>query len=189
MYLVAHFICGLYCYHNGQPGQTWFMLEHCSNENGKIFWVNNSGMMTQAGLNSRSMWLLLNGKWGFVVKKPNDPTRRTRVGRLLHCWTVDELFQFWNVLLGEVNLLSPRTEQIWMVVPYDDRHRKRLLVKPDILGPCRSTNSEIKKTVARLTLEQTNSHWKNIVILLRTIQSVIFEKAFTKQAVMHPAGL
>ncbi|HET7011935.1 MAG TPA: sugar transferase, partial [Anaerolineales bacterium] len=65
-----------------------------------------------------------------------DP-RMTRVGRLLRRIYMDEVPQFWNVVLGDMSIVGPRPERPELVaelergIPF---YRARLLVKPGITG-------------------------------------------------------
>jgi exopolysaccharide biosynthesis polyprenyl glycosylphosphotransferase len=66
-------------------------------------------------------------------KRKNDP-RRTRVGAVLRRWSLDELPNLFNVLMGEMSLVGPRPEQPWIVERYEPWQRKRLAVPPGITG-------------------------------------------------------
>ncbi|MBE9177160.1 sugar transferase [Oculatella sp. LEGE 06141] len=70
---------------------------------------------------------------GHIFKNDNDP-RMTRVGQFLRRTSLDELPQFWNVLRGEMSLVGFRPPTVDEVSHYNDRHRKRLHVKPGITG-------------------------------------------------------
>jgi lipopolysaccharide/colanic/teichoic acid biosynthesis glycosyltransferase len=68
-----------------------------------------------------------------MFKIPNDP-RTTRVGRFLRRYSLDELPQLVNVLVGEMSLVGPRP-----LILVEDEYvrewaRKRLNLKPGITG-------------------------------------------------------
>ena len=58
----------------------------------------------------RSMRLDAENETGAVWAERDDP-RRTRIGRLLRTWSLDELPQLWNVLRGDMSLVGPRPER------------------------------------------------------------------------------
>jgi lipopolysaccharide/colanic/teichoic acid biosynthesis glycosyltransferase len=68
-----------------------------------------------------------------VYTEESDP-RITRVGRWLRKWSLDELPQLFNVLKGDMSLVGPRPTLLYQVEKYNERQRKRLLVKPGITG-------------------------------------------------------
>src|SRR5216110_315579 len=62
-------------------------------------------------------------------KEKNDP-RVTRVGRFLHKASLDEIPQFWNVLLGHMTLVGPRPPLAYEVALYKERNWLRLSGRP-----------------------------------------------------------
>ena len=68
-----------------------------------------------------------------VFKVANDP-RATPIGRILRRLSLDELPQFLNVIRGEMSLVGPRPEELWMTERYDEETRQRLRIKPGITG-------------------------------------------------------
>jgi exopolysaccharide biosynthesis polyprenyl glycosylphosphotransferase len=75
----------------------------------------------------------LNEGDGLLFKMRNDP-RVTRVGRVLRRYSIDELPQLINVLVGNMSLVGPRPPLPTEVEQYDGDVARRLLVKPGITG-------------------------------------------------------
>jgi lipopolysaccharide/colanic/teichoic acid biosynthesis glycosyltransferase len=73
-------------------------------------------------------------KNGPNVTHSGDP-RVTWVGRILRLTKIDELPNFWNVLVGEMSLVGPRPELPGLVGGFDDKEKRVLSVRPGITGP------------------------------------------------------
>jgi exopolysaccharide biosynthesis polyprenyl glycosylphosphotransferase len=68
-----------------------------------------------------------------LFKIPDDP-RVTRFGAWLRRWSIDELPQCWNVLIGDMSLVGPRPFFESDLESYEDHHFRRLDAKPGITG-------------------------------------------------------
>jgi lipopolysaccharide/colanic/teichoic acid biosynthesis glycosyltransferase len=75
----------------------------------------------------------LNETDGVLFKIRRDP-RVTRVGAMLRRWSLDELPQLINVLIGNMSLVGPRPALPEEVAVYGDHVRRRLVVKPGMTG-------------------------------------------------------
>ena len=108
---------------------------------------------------------------------PDDP-RLLRVGRVLRKFQLDELPQFWNVLLGHMSVVGPR--------PSPDKENQycpawreaRLSVRPGITGlwQVRRTREPLTdfQEWIRYDLEyvQHHSFWRDLWIIARTLRQV-----------------
>jgi exopolysaccharide biosynthesis polyprenyl glycosylphosphotransferase len=61
-------------------------------------------------LKFRSMRVGAEQQTGAVWAEKDDP-RRTAVGRVIRAWSLDELPQLWNVLVGDMSIIGPRPER------------------------------------------------------------------------------
>ncbi len=107
-----------------------------------------------------------------------------RTARLAHWekwlvkYSLTELPQFWNVLIGDMSLVGPRPELVERYKHYTDWHRRRLQVAPGITGYAqvhglRDVNSTEEKIRYDL---QYLSHWsilQDILLLLETIWALV----------------
>ena len=75
----------------------------------------------------------LNEASGALFKIRNDP-RMTPIGRVMRRYSIDELPQLLNVVLGQMSLVGPRPLPQRDYDRLEDWHKKRYLVLPGITG-------------------------------------------------------
>ncbi len=74
-----------------------------------------------------------NHRRGPLFKVKDDP-RVTRLGKCLRRWSIDELPQLLNVIVGHLSLIGPRPHLSTEVAKYTEDQRRVLAVKPGITG-------------------------------------------------------
>jgi len=112
-----------------------------------------------------------------VMFKMADDPRVTRIGRVLRRFSLDELPQLFNVLVGEMSLVGPRPPLPSEVELYEQHVNRRFLVKPGITGLWQisgRSNLDWESTV-RLDLYYVEN-WSltgDLVILWKTLRAVL----------------
>jgi lipopolysaccharide/colanic/teichoic acid biosynthesis glycosyltransferase len=105
-----------------------------------------------------------------------DP-RITRVGRFLRRWSLDELPQLWNVLLGEMSLIGPRPAFIEVAECYPRVEARRLLMRPGLTGLAQIHGRNLLPWPQRVTYDiayiEHYSLWMDFRILIGTIPVVV----------------
>jgi lipopolysaccharide/colanic/teichoic acid biosynthesis glycosyltransferase len=121
----------------------------------------------------------LRAEWESSHKLRDDP-RITRVGRFLRRTSLDELPQIWNVLWGEMSLVGPRPILIEEIAKYDDIYELYKRMRPGITGlwqvSGRGDISHEERIAMVAYYVRTWSIWLDLVILARTVRSVIFSR-------------
>jgi lipopolysaccharide/colanic/teichoic acid biosynthesis glycosyltransferase len=112
-----------------------------------------------------------------VFKIQEDP-RVTRVGRFLRRTSLDELPQFWNVMVGNMSLVGPRPPLPYEFKAYDLWHRRRVLeIKPGLTGLWQVEGRSRTRfdDMVRLDLKYARgwSIWLDLKILAQTPGAVI----------------
>jgi exopolysaccharide biosynthesis polyprenyl glycosylphosphotransferase len=82
----------------------------------------------------RKAQLTASNEYDSVLFKIRKDPRITKVGFWLRRWSVDELPQLFNVLLGDMSMVGPRPALPEEAAAYGEQVRRRLAVKPGITG-------------------------------------------------------
>ena len=112
------------------PGPVFFKQERCG-LNGRLFTMYKLRSMVNNSEQARFELETLNEMDGPVFKSSRDP-RRTKVGKFLRKFSIDEFPQFYNVLRGDMSLVGPRPPLPQEVARYERWQRRRLSMKPGI---------------------------------------------------------
>ena len=118
------------------------------------------------------------GKDEAVVYKITEDPRVTPIGRFLRKTSLDELPQFWNVLVGKMSLVGPRPPLPYEFEIYDVWHRRRVLeVRPGVTGLWQVSGRSRTRfdEMVRLDLRyiQSWSLWLDLKILAATPRAVL----------------
>jgi exopolysaccharide biosynthesis polyprenyl glycosylphosphotransferase len=143
-------------------------------QNGRIFVLNKFRSMAIDAEQAGAVWAVR-----------NDP-RVTRVGRWLRLTRLDELPQFFNVLIGHMSFVGPRPERPEFVralqqqIPF---YMSRHAVKPGITGWAQiryryaaSLEDSLEKVQYDLYYIKNLSLLLDLLIIISTVQVVMFAR-------------
>jgi exopolysaccharide biosynthesis polyprenyl glycosylphosphotransferase len=102
-------------------------------KNGRVFRIFKFRTMVVDADKLKPQLIASNDLDGVLFKLRRDP-RVTAVGTHLRRWSIDELPQLLNVLLGHMSLVGPRPALPDEAARYADHVRRRLVVKPGVTG-------------------------------------------------------
>ncbi|TFC36370.1 sugar transferase [Cryobacterium sp. TMT2-14] len=157
------------------PGPVLFRQVRCG-RNGDTFYMLKFRSMVRTAEDDLASLLDKNEASGVLFKIRNDP-RITRFGRFIRKYSIDELPQLWNVLVGEMSLVGPRPPLPAEVEGYETHVHRRLYIKPGVTGMWQingRSNLSWEDSV-RLDLYYVEN-WSlagDLMILWRTFKTVI----------------
>ena len=126
--------------------------------------------------------------FGASPKSGDDP-RLTKIGKFLREYSLDELPQLFNILKGDMSIVGPRPLYISQIPEWNERQKKRLLVKPGLTGLAQvSGRGELtreEKLEFDVKYVETASLWTDVKIIMATVAQIfgrknIYEKRYSK---------
>ncbi len=146
-------------------------------ENGRIFTCWKFRSMFRDAEERKNDLMARNEMRGAMFKITDDP-RVTKVGRFIRKASVDELPQFWNVLVGDMSLVGTRPPTPDEVATYKNWHHKRISIRPGMTGLWQvSGRNKIRDfdEVVRLDIRYIEqwSLWFDIRLIFKTIWVVL----------------
>lgn len=144
---------------------------------GRKFWVYKFRTMVTNAEELKKGLMDQNEMDGPVFKMDRDP-RITGIGRFLRKTSLDELPQFFNVLLGDMSIVGPRPPVPSEVKEYERWQLRRLSMKPGItciwqISPSR--NEVSFEDWMRMDLEYIDN-WSlklDFVLILKTVRTML----------------
>lgn len=122
-------------------------------------------------------------KDGVARTATQNDARITRVGKILRRSHLDEIPQFWNILIGENSMIGPRAEQIELVNKFQQQlpfYRARLFVQPGLTGWAQINQryaTTVEETAIKLEYDLYYIKNRNLLldmtIVLRTVGRVL----------------
>lgn len=112
-----------------------------------------------------------------IIDRYKDDPRITPVGKVLRRWSIDEMPQFWNVVVGNMSLVGPRPVLIEELALLDDADHRRHLTKPGLTGLWQVSGRKEVEWEDRMRLDLNYvENWSpalDFVIVVRTLKAVV----------------
>ena len=121
--------------------------------------------------------------------KSDSDDRLTKVGKFLREYSLDELPQLFNVLKGDMSIVGPRPLYVAQIAEWDDRQKKRLLVKPGLTGLAQISGRGALTREDKLELDaryvENASFFADVKIIFSTFLQIfrkqsIYEKKYSR---------
>ena len=157
------------------PGPVLFRQERMG-RNGRFFAMYKFRTMRPDAEKELADLMPLNQMNGALFKIEDDP-RVIAGGNFMRRTHLDELPQFWNVLLGDMSLVGTRPPTRNEVESYENRHHRRLSMRPGITGIWQITGNQAVndfEEVVKLDCQYID-HWSltaDLKLIGRTILKV-----------------
>jgi len=118
----------------------------------------------------------LREQWESVHKLKKDP-RVTPIGRFLRRFSLDELPQLWNVLVGEMSLVGPRPIVVAEIEKYGQDYAAYERARPGLTGLWQVSGRNNTTYQQRVDFDsyyvRNWSVWLDLTIVVRTFRAVI----------------
>ena len=162
------------------PGPIFFS-QYRVGKNGRKFKIYKfRSMYMDAEERKKELMKQNNIKDGMMFKMDDDP-RITKVGKFIRKTSIDELPQFYNILIGQMSLVGTRPPTVDEFNQYNLYYKRRLSMTPGLTGMWqvsgRSSITDFDEVV-KLDLEYIDN-WSvglDIKILFMTVVTVLFRR-------------
>jgi Undecaprenyl-phosphate galactose phosphotransferase WbaP len=138
--------------------------------------IKNADQLLQSYLDNDPA---LKAEWEASHKLKNDP-RVTRIGAVLRKFSLDELPQLWNILIGDMGLVGPRPIVDAEIEKYDRSFELYKQVRPGLTGLWQVSGRSDTSYERRVELDKFYIlNWSlklDIQIILRTVWVVVGKK-------------
>jgi exopolysaccharide biosynthesis polyprenyl glycosylphosphotransferase len=160
----------------GSTGPVFFRQERVGLNGSTFHMIKFRSMVVDAEARLQELSVLDRAEGNTVLFKMKDDPRVTRIGAVMRRYSLDEVPQLFNVLLGNMSLVGPRPPLASEVERYDQHVHRRFLVKPGMTGLWQvSGRSDLSwEDSVRLDLYYVEN-WSmvgDLVILWRTARAV-----------------
>jgi lipopolysaccharide/colanic/teichoic acid biosynthesis glycosyltransferase len=144
---------------------------------------------TRAGLNRRPFRMMkfrsMSDARDAEGRPLSDEQRTGRFGRLLRRTRLDELPEFWNILIGDMSLIGPRPILPETIANLGERGTRRCSVRPGLTGWAQISGNAILSNDEKLDLDlwyiANRSAWIDMKIVAQTVLVMLFGDRISEQ--------